>query len=102
MKGENLACGHIMNILCPGMSKTQIAMVILFRCLGGVVLILGLLGYLDCAIEKLIFDKGDPSLLYLHGRLVGSGIYMILGILVILFAKRLVILMSKGLKDNDS
>jgi hypothetical protein len=84
------------------MTKLQVGMTLFFRCLGAVLLLLGGLAFLDCTISSLIFEANDPALVYIHARLMGAGAYVIFGILIITFARRMVILMSKGLKENES
>jgi hypothetical protein len=84
------------------MTKIQIAMALFLRCAGVLASFHGMMGFAFKAIANVTLDRGDASLLYLNGQMISAVLYVVYGILLILLAKPLVLLLSKGLKENES
>lgn len=76
-------------------------MTLFLRCVGAIIFLHGLMGYAAVEIEKMTLNKNDASLVYVNGQFIGCAIYLIFGVLLIFLARPLVILLSRGLKEND-
>jgi hypothetical protein len=83
------------------MAKIKLGMTLFLRCVGAIIFLYGLMGYACNTIAIMTLNKNDASLAYVNGQFIGSAIYSIFGVLLILLARPLVILLSRGLNEND-
>jgi len=76
-------------------------MTLFLRCVGAILVLYAVMGYACITFAVATLSKNDPSLTYVNGQFIGAGSYLIFGLLLILLAKPLVVLLSRGLKEDD-
>ena len=83
------------------MTRVQVAVALLIRCVGALTFFMGLMGFIYQWLAPKILDPSDVSLVYIHGQLISSFIYVVFGVLLALIARPLVIWLSRGLNEKD-
>jgi hypothetical protein len=83
------------------MTRVQVAMTLLMRCIGAVALFHGLIGLAYHFIAVVTLAPDDLSRLDLHGRLISALLYLLYGVILLLISRRLVILLSRGLDEKE-
>lgn len=76
-------------------------MTLFLRCMGALTVLGAAMGYASTAFAEASLKKNDPALVYVNGQFIGSGVDLFFGVLLILLAKSLVVLLSRGLKEED-
>jgi hypothetical protein len=82
-------------------AKIKLGMTLFLRCVGAILVLYAVMGYACTTVAVVTLNKNDPSLTYVNGQFIGAASYLIYGLLLILLAKPLVILLSRGLKEAD-
>ena len=82
-------------------AKIKLGMTLFLRAVGAFIFLYGLMGFACDMLSMAILNKSDASLVYMNGRLIGAAAYLVFGVLLIFLARPLVILLSKGLKEDD-
>ncbi len=82
-------------------AKIKLGMTLFLRSVGAILVLYALMGYACIEFAEAALSKNDPSLTYVNGQFIGAASYLVFGILLILFARPLVALLSKGLKEED-
>ena len=83
------------------MANIKLGTTLFLRCVGAIIFLHGLMGYACDAVELMTLNKTDPSLVYLKGQFIGAAVYLVFGVLLIFIARPMVMLLSRGLTEND-
>lgn len=83
------------------MTRVQVAIALLIRCLGALIFFMGLIGLIYQWIAPRVLQKSDAALAYIHAQLISSLMFVIYGVVLVLIARPLVLLLSRGLDEKD-
>jgi hypothetical protein len=83
------------------MTRVQVAIALIIRCLGALVFFMGIIGLAYQWIAPKLLDQSDASLAYIHAQLISSFIYVLSGVFLLLISRLLVMWLSKGLDEKD-
>jgi hypothetical protein len=83
------------------MTRVQVAITLLIRCVGALTFFMGLIGLIYQWIAPKLLDQSDASLVYIHAQLISSLMYVVYGVILVLIARPLVIWLSRGLDEKD-
>lgn len=83
------------------MTRVQVAIALLIRCIGSLIFFTGLIGLIYQLIAPKVLAKSDAALAYIHAQFISSFMFLVYGVVLALIARPLVIFLSKGLDEKD-